>query len=187
MPYLHLPIQSGSNAVLARMNRRYRREEYLVLTEKLFSHVPGIALSTDIIVGFPGETEADFADTLDVVERVGYAQAFTFIYSAREGTPAASMDGQVPHDVSQERLERLVELVQSSALAFNERLIGSACEILVEGASKRDPHMLSGRIPTNQVVHIPVPEGSCAADYAGKMLQVRIESARTWHLTARIT
>ena len=157
MPYLHLPVQSGSNRVLARMNRTYTREGYLALVDRLRSAIPDLALSTDIIVGFPGETDADFEDTLDVVRATRYSQAFTFIYSPREGTPAASMSDQVPRGIVQPRFDRLVELVQQSAYQSNLPLVGTTQPVLIEGTSKRDVSVLMGRTPTNRVVHAPRP------------------------------
>jgi tRNA-2-methylthio-N6-dimethylallyladenosine synthase len=183
MPYLHLPVQSGSNEVLSAMNRGYTREAYLDLVDRLSERVPGLALSTDIIVGFPGETEEDFEHTMEVVRQADYVQAFTFIYSPREGTPAAEMPGQVPRDVVQKRFDRLVELVQASALESNIPLVGTVQEVLVEGPSKRDERVLTGRTPTNKVVHVAVPEGHVASEYAGRFVRVLIEEAQTWFLS----
>ena len=182
MPYLHLPLQSGSNRVLAAMNRVYTREDYLTLVDKLRDSVTGLSLSTDIIVGFPGETDQDFEDTMDVVRRAAYSQAFTFIYSPREGTPAASMEGRVDRDVIQDRFDRLVAEVHASALASNMALLGTTQEVLFEGPSKRDPLTLTGRTPTNKVVHVGVPDGRSAEHYAGRLLDTRIIEAQTWFL-----
>jgi tRNA-2-methylthio-N6-dimethylallyladenosine synthase len=186
MPYLHLPVQSGSNRVLERMNRVYTRESYLDLVDRLYASIPGLALSTDIIVGFPGERDDDFENTLDVVRRSRYSQAFTFIYSPRAGTPAASMDEQVPRHVSQERFDRLVELVHASALESNRALLGTVQDVLVEGASKRDETVLSGRTPTNKVVHAPLPAGTRPEDFAGRIVPVRIDEAQTWFLSGEL-
>jgi tRNA-2-methylthio-N6-dimethylallyladenosine synthase len=186
MPYLHLPVQSGSNRILELMNRVYTREQYLELVERLRTAIPRLALSTDIIVGFPGETEDDFLQTMDVVERGGFDQAFTFIYSPRTGTPAASMDGAVDRAVVQERFDRLVELVHRSALANNRLLVGTVTDVLFEGPSKRDPGILTGRTPGNKVVHVPVPAKESAQSYAGRILTVTIEEAQTWFLSARL-
>ena len=158
MPALHLPVQSGSDAVLAAMNRRYTRDHYRALVAKLRDAVPDIALSTDIIVGFPGETAKDFEDTYRLVDEVGYHQVFTFIYSKREGTPAASMDDDTPREVIQQRFDRLVDLVQQRAFEANQRDLGSTVDVLVEGASKRDAGLLAGKSPKNQTVHAPLPE-----------------------------
>jgi tRNA-2-methylthio-N6-dimethylallyladenosine synthase len=182
MPQLHLPVQSGSNAILKAMNRSYSVEHYLTLIDKVRAVAGDVALSTDIIVGFPGETEADFEDTLDLVRRVGYAQAFTFIYSKRDGTPAATLEDATPREVIQERFDRLVELVQASAWNQNQKELGLVVPVLFEGLSKRDPHILMGRSPKNQTVHAGLPEGSSAAAFTGTFADVRIEEARTWYL-----
>ncbi len=185
MPYLHLPVQSGSDKVLAAMNRVYTKDEYLSLVSRIRDRIPDIALSTDIIVGFPGETDEDFEHTVDVVKAAEFVQAFTFLYSPREGTPAATMDGQVPREVMQERFDHLIDLVQASALRFNQGLVGTVQPMLVESTSKRDENMLAGRIPTNQMVHVPLPVGHSADEYAGRIMPVVIEDARTWFLAAR--
>jgi len=186
MPYLHLPVQSGSNDVLQRMNRVYSRESYLALVDRLYAAMPGLALSTDIIVGFPGESEADFEDTLDVVRRARFDQAFTFIYSPRAGTPAAEMEPAVPREVTQARFDRLVELVHRSALEKARALVGSVVPVLFEGPSKRDPNVLAGRTPGNKVVHVAVPEGASAGTFAGRILDVTIDQAHTWFLTGTL-
>jgi len=186
MPYLHLPVQSGSNAVLQRMNRVYTRESYLALVDRLYQAIPDLALSTDVIVGFPGETEADFADTMDVVTRARFDQAFTFIYSAREGTPAATMEPAVPRTVIQERFDRLVELVHRSALEKSLALVGTRQLVLFEGASKRDPLVLTGRSPGNKVVHVALPAGRSADEFAGRVLDVTIDEAQTWFLSGSL-
>ncbi len=182
MPFLHLPVQSGSDAVLARMDRRYTRDEYLSLAARIRESVPGIMLSTDVIVGFPGETDQDFEDTLDLVRTVRFEHAFTFIYSPREGTPAASMDGAVPRPVAQERFDRIAGLVRDLSLAANEREVGLVRDVLVEGASKRDARVLSGRTPHHRLVHVPVP-GGLPAGLEGRLVAVRITGAAPWFLT----
>ena len=182
MPYLHLPVQSGSDRILAAMNRHYTQASYLALVERIRDAVPGISLSTDIIVGFPGETDDDFEATMEVVRSCGYDQAFTFIYSPREGTPAARMGDQVPREVAQERFDRLVELVQSSALENSLRYVGTTQPVLIEGASKRDERMLSGRTPTNKMVHAPLPAGRDTAEFEGRIADVTIDTAQTWFL-----
>ena len=187
MPYLHLPVQSGSNDVLARMNRTYTKENYLALVDRLRTAIPDLALSTDIIVGFPGETEADFEDTLEVVRTARYSQAFTFIYSPRVGTPAASMGDQVPRTTVQPRFDRLVELVQRSAHESNLPLVGTVQPVLIEGTSKRDASALMGRTPTNRVVHAPVPEDVSAEDLAGRIVPVVIDEAQTWFLSGTLS
>ena len=186
MPYLHLPVQSGSDCVLAAMNRHYTRESYLELIGRVRAVVPNIALSTDVIVGFPGETEDDFDQTMKVVSEVGFDQAFTFIYSPREGTPAASMEGQVSREVSQVRFDRLVDLVHASALGRTQSLVGTVIPVLVEGTSKRDETMLAGRTPTNKMVHAPVPEGRSASQFAGRIVDVEIDEAQTWFLVGHL-
>jgi len=186
MPFLHLPVQHGSNRMLEAMNRRYTREAYLERIASVRAAVPGISLSTDIIVGFPGETEADFADTLDLVGRVGFDHAFTFIYSPREGTPAAALTETVPREVAQERFDRLAIAVRELSYAANEREVGAIRECLVEGASKRDAAVLSARTPHNRLVHVPLPAGACAADLAGRVLLVRITAAHPWFLSGEL-
>jgi tRNA-2-methylthio-N6-dimethylallyladenosine synthase len=196
-PYLHLPVQSGSNRILGAMNRGYTREDYLGLVEEVYAHVPDVAMSTDVIVGFPGESEDDFEDTLDLVERGRFDQAFTFIYSAREGTPAADLGGRVSRDVAQARFDRLVDLVHASAQGKNDVLVGRTLDVLFEGTSKRDETMLTGRTATNKVVHVPLdsaedlPGGESttpadAAAYIGRILPVRIERAHTWFLSGAL-
>lgn len=186
MPALHLPVQSGSNRILESMNRRYTREHYLDLVRKVREACPDIALSTDIIVGFPGETEEDFQQTYDLVKEVGYHQVFTFIYSKREGTPAASMEDDTPHEVIQERFDRLVELVQDSAFELNQPDLGTVVPVLVEGTSKRDEQVLSGRSPKNQTVHARIPEGVDAEELAGTVVNVKIDEAKTWYLSGHM-
>ena len=160
--HVHLPLQSGSTRVLKAMRRTYSRERYVALVEKLRAAIPDLALGTDIIVGFPGETEDDFQATLEVVAEVGYDSAFTFVYSPRAGTDAASMPGQVPHEVKIERMERLVELTQQTARERNETRVGRVEEVLVEGASRTDPALLRGRTRRNTMVnfHGDAPAGS---------------------------
>ena len=168
------------------MNRRYTRAHYLDLVRKLRAACPGIALSTDVIVGFPGETAKDFEDTFRLVDEVGYHQVFTFIYSKREGTPAAKMEDSTPREVVQERFDRLVDLVQTRAFEANQADLGSVVDVLVEGASKRDGGLLAGKSPKNQTVHAPVPSGSTAEALAGSIVPVRIDEARTWYLAGEV-
>ena len=186
MPALHLPVQSGSNRILKAMNRRYTREHYLSIIDKLRSVRPDIALSTDVIVGFPGETEEDFLQTYDLIEQVGYHQVFTFLYSKREGTPAARMEDSTPHDVIQERFERLVALVQDRAFEVNQVDNHAIVSVLVEGTSKRDNTILTGRSPKNQTVHAPIPEGLSINDLQGTTVPVQIEQARAWYLRGKV-
>jgi tRNA-2-methylthio-N6-dimethylallyladenosine synthase len=151
--HIHLPLQSGSSTVLKRMRRTYTRERYLDRVALIREHVPDCALTTDIIVGFPGETEADFAQTLEVAEEVGYDGAFTFIYSPRRETEAATVPDQLPHEIKVARMERLVEVVQRRARERAQRFVGRTLEVLVEGPSRTDPSRLRGRSRHNKVVN----------------------------------
>src|ERR1700693_6020049 len=169
--HAHLPLQSGSTRILKAMRRTYSRERYLRLADEMRAAIPDLALTTDIIVGFPGETEADFRETLEVVEEVGYDSAFTFVYSPRAGTDAASMPGQVPDDVKRDRIERLVELVQRLAAARNEERIGRVEEVLVEGPSRTDPTLMRGRTRRNTTVNF------AGAAAPGDFVDVLIERA----------
>jgi tRNA-2-methylthio-N6-dimethylallyladenosine synthase len=169
--HVHLPVQSGSSRVLKAMRRTYTPERYLALVEKMRAAIPDLAFGTDIIVGFPGETEDDFRATLEVVEHVGYDSAFTFVYSPRAGTEAAAMPDQVPHEVKIERMERLVGVVQRGARSKNEQRIGRVEEVLVEGPSRTDPTLLRGRTRRNTTVNFT---GDAAA---GELVDVTIEAA----------
>lgn len=191
MPALHLPVQSGSDAVLRAMRRNYTAEHYLGLVRKVREAAARagkgeVALSTDVIVGFPGESDADFEATMDLMRAVGYAQAFTFIYSRREQTPAARLHDDTPRAVVQERFDRLVALVQQSAWGCNQLECGRVVEVLFEGASKRDARVLAGKSPKNQTVHAPLPPGAAVADFTGEVLPVRIDTARTWYLSGAL-
>jgi tRNA-2-methylthio-N6-dimethylallyladenosine synthase len=168
--YFHLPLQSGSNRVLGRMNRGYTRERYLELVDQIRDAVPEMAFSTDLIVGFPGETEADFVETLDMVERVGYDNVFVFRYSRRPGTPAASMPEQVPDDVRASRNTRLLEVAARASAAQSRRLHGRTLEVLVDGASKKNAGELSGRTRCNRVVNFDGQERVSVGD----LVQVRV-------------
>ncbi|MBR7142887.1 MAG: tRNA (N6-isopentenyl adenosine(37)-C2)-methylthiotransferase MiaB [Clostridia bacterium] len=171
MPHLHLPVQSGSSRILRRMNRGYTKEQYLALAEQARKTVPSLALTTDIIVGFPGETEEDFRDTLDVVEQVGFESAFTFIYSPRKGTPAADYEDQVPREVADERMARLLKLQETVTLRrFNEQ-VGKTVEVLIDTA---DEFGCGGRTPDFKMVHIP----SCTSLRPGDFASVRITQAK---------
>jgi tRNA-2-methylthio-N6-dimethylallyladenosine synthase len=169
--HVHLPLQSGSSRLLKAMRRTYTRERYLALVQKMRAAIPDLALGTDIIVGFPGETEADFLETVTVVEEVGYDSAFTFVYSPRAGTEAAAMPDQVPHEVKIERMERLVDVVQRSARARNAARIGLMEQVLVEGPSRTDPSLLRGRTRRNTTVNFT---GDAPP---GDLVDVLIESA----------
>jgi tRNA-2-methylthio-N6-dimethylallyladenosine synthase len=178
MPFLHLPVQSGSDAILKAMNRGHSRGDYLRIVETLRKHRPDIALSSDFIVGFPGETDADFAATLSLAEEVGYAQCFTFKYSPRPGTPASTMDRQVPEDVKSERLTALQSLIARQQRAFNAASIGCTFDILLTGRG-RNPGQLVGRSPYLQAVHITADEA-----LIGEILPVEIVSLETNSLGA---
>jgi len=170
MPFLHLPVQAGSDRILKAMNRSHSRDSYLRILDRVRAVRPDIALSGDFIVGFPGETEADFAETLSLVDAVGYAQAFSFKYSPRPGTPAADMSDQVPADVMDERLQRLQAALNRDQEAFNRATVGRTCAILLERKGKL-PGQLIGKSPWLQSVHL-------VADAAiGDMVEVEIEAA----------
>lgn len=186
MPHLHLAVQSGSTRVLRAMNRSYTREEYLDLARRLKEAIPGLALSTDIIVGFPGETEEDFEETLSLVKEAGFSSAFTFIYSPRPGTPAAKMPNDTPHEVIQERFDRLADQVARQAHEANQADLGTLPTVLVEGTSKRDDSVLVGHSEKNQTVHFCLPEGLNAKDLIGKIVDVRVLEAKTWYLRGEV-
>ena len=179
--YIHLPVQSGSDAVLKAMNRKYDRKRYFSLVEKLRDAVPDIAISTDIIVGFPGETEKDFEDTLDLAERVGYDSAFTFLYSMREGTPAAKSPDQIPEDIKHSRFNRLVDVINKSASSKNAGYIGSVKEVLVDGRSRNGSSAWEGRTDSFKLVNFHGRDG-----LEGKLVNVRITGANTFSLTGEI-
>jgi tRNA-2-methylthio-N6-dimethylallyladenosine synthase len=177
--HVHLPLQSGSTRILKAMRRTYSQERYLKLADRLRDAIPDVALGTDVIVGFPGETEEDFQQTLDVIERVRYDSAFTFIYSPRQGTDAAALPDQVPEAVKHERLERLVEVVQRIAAERNAERVGRIEEVLVEGPSRTDPSVLRGRTRRNTTVNFA---GSAAA---GDLVDVVIEGSTSTTLRGR--
>ncbi len=174
--HLHLPVQSGSTRILEKMNRRYTKESYLALVERLREAIPDISLTTDIIVGFPGETEEDFSETLDMVRKVRYDSAFTFIYSKRTGTPAASMEDQVPPDVVKERFDRLLREVQTIAGEVCAVHEGKDAEVLVESVSDHDPSMVTGRMSNNLLVHF---KGS--RDLIGSYLKVHLVQCKGFY------
>jgi tRNA-2-methylthio-N6-dimethylallyladenosine synthase len=171
--YLHLPLQSGSNRVLHRMNRGYTREHYLQLIAELREAVPDLALSSDLIVGFPGETEKDFQETLDMVERVGYDNVFAFRYSRRPGTPAATMAEQVPDEEKASRNTRLLEVTSRTAAARSQRLVGRVMPVLVDGVARKNPDEIAGRTECNRVVNFD-GEGRAVP---GDLVHVRITEA----------
>jgi len=185
MPQLHMPLQSGSDAMLKAMRRSYRRDRYLAILDKVRAAMPRAAITTDIIVGFPGETDADFEQTLDVVRRARFAQAYTFQYSKRPGTPAATMPDQLPKAVVQERYERLVALVDDIAWQENKALVGSRVELLVaEGEGRKDAatHRLSGRGPDNRLVHFTPPPHTRVRP--GDLIEVEVTYAAPHHLVS---
>lgn len=179
--HLHLPLQSGSSRLLKIMNRHYTKEQYLALVEKIRAAVPDIALTTDIIVGFPGETEEDFLETMDVVEKVRYDSAFTFIYSKRTGTPAAQMEEQVPEEIVKERFDRLLARVQAIAGEKAKKLTGSVKEVLIENVNEQDSHLVTGRLSNNSVVHLPGTEAMI-----GKLLPVRLTECKGFYYLGEI-
>ena len=179
--YIHLPVQAGSSSVLRRMNRKYTREQYLELVRKLREAVPGIAISTDIIVGFPGETEEDFCETLSLAEEIQYDSAFTFLYSPRRGTPAADYENQIPEDVKHERFNRLVEVMNRGSKARNAAFVGRVCRVLVDGPDKKSSGILNGRTEEFKLVDFEGPE-----ELIGSMVDVEITASNTFSLQGRI-
>lgn len=180
--HIHLPLQSGSSAVLKRMNRHYTKEEYIALADKIRKAVPDISLTTDIIVGFPGETEEDFRETLDVVKRVRFDNAFTFLYSKRNGTPAASMPDQVPRDVAKRRFDELLSLVHMKAEQSAARRVGRVEKVLVEEQNSHDTSLMTGRLSANTLVHFP---GDISL--IGEIVQVRITKSMGFYYMGELT
>ena len=174
---VHLPLQSGSTNVLKLMNRKYTKEQYLELVEKMKKRIPNLTLSTDIIVGFAGETDEDFEDTLDVVRKVCFEQVYMFIYSRRVGTPGDKMTNQVPEDIKHKRFDRLKELVESQIAENNQKYIGTIQKVLVEGPSKNNPDLLTGRTDSNKVV---IFEGS--KELIDTIIDLKIISEHMWYL-----
>ncbi len=179
--HYHLPVQAGSNKILKAMNRGYTREQYLELIEKIKKVSPEYAITSDLIVGFPGETEEDFQDTLDIVERVGFDVAYTFMYSPRKGTYAAGMENQVPQEIKKDRLKRLMDLQNKISLEKNLQLVGKTVEVLVEGISKNDENRLTGRTRTNKIINF---EGD--KELIGLFTNVKITQAQTWNLMGEL-
>ena len=173
--HIHLPAQSGSSNILKKMNRNYTREDYLVLVDKIKTAMPDISITTDLIVGFPGETEEDFEDTLSLVKEVGYSSAFTFQYSKRTGTPAATFEDQVPEEVMTERFNRLLETVKESS-GCNDDLAGKTMDVLVEGKNEKLEGYLSGRLSNNMLVHFKGDE-----DLIGKIIDVHIDESKGFY------
>jgi tRNA-2-methylthio-N6-dimethylallyladenosine synthase len=178
---IHLPLQSGSTNVLKSMNRKYTKEQYLELVDKMKRKIPNLSLTTDIIVGFPGETEEDFEDTLDVVKKVGFEQVFMFIYSRRRGTVADEMKNQIPEDIKHKRFDRLKELVEKQIEENNDKYVGTTQKILIDGKSKNNEDKLSGRTTSNKVVIIDADES-----YINKLINVKIVENCKWYLRGEI-
>ena len=174
--HLHLPVQSGSSRILKKMNRRYTKEQYLELVNKIRAAVPDISLTTDIIVGFPGETEEDFLETMDIVEKVRYDSAFTFIYSKRTGTPAAIMEDQVPEDVVKDRFERLLKRVQEISAEVCAVHEGTVQTVLVESLNDHDDKLVTGRLSNNLLVHFPGDAG-----LIGSLVEVRLDECKGFY------
>ena len=174
---IHLPLQSGSSKVLKEMNRQYTKEQFLNLVKKMEEKIPNLTLSTDIIVGFPNETEEDFEDTLDVVRKVKFEQVYMFIYSRRVGTPADKMEGQIPEEIKHKRFDRLKKLVEEQIEEKNQKYVGTIQNVLIEGESKTNPEYLTGRTDSNKVVICPKQEGRI-----GKVIPLKIVSEHMWYL-----
>lgn len=181
MKFIHLPVQSGSNEVLRKMGRRYDREKYLSLVKEMREKIPGLSLSTDIIVGFPNETEEEFEDTLSLVDIVQYEAAFTFIYSPRRGTPAAKMDDNVDYDTKVRRFKELVKHLEKHIEEYSKEMVGNTYDILVDGPSKNDPSMMSGYTETNKLVHFKGDE-----TMVGSIIKVKITESHTYSLMGEV-
>ncbi|BAE83384.1 tRNA (N6-isopentenyl adenosine(37)-C2)-methylthiotransferase MiaB [Desulfitobacterium hafniense] len=175
--HIHLPFQAGSDEILKGMNRKYTREYYLSRIAQIKVIIPQVSLTTDIIVGFPGETEEDFEQTLELIRQVRYSQAFTFMYSKRSGTPAAQMAEQIPLDIKKRRLQQLITVQNAQSLAWRQEMIGKTCEVLVEGPSKSNPDRLTGRTRGYELVVFPGE-----AQLIGTLVQVLIQDANSWTL-----
>lgn len=179
--HLHLPVQSGSNRILQAMNRRYTKEQYLSLVDKIKTAIPDIAITTDIIVGFPGETLADVEETIDVVKKVQYDNAFTFMYSKRTGTPAAAMENQVPKEVVREGFDKLLKVVQDTARSRAALLKGQVMEALVEEVNEQDASLMTGRLSNNMLVHFPADRAMI-----GKLVKVSLDTCHGFYYTGHI-
>lgn len=175
--HLHLPVQSGSNRMLKLMNRKYTREDYLKIINKVKEINPNISITTDIIIGFPGETEEDFNETLDLVKEVGFDSAFTFLYSVREGTPAATMENQVDNKIKNQRFQRLMEVLHPLGLEYNERLLNKTVKVLVEEVSKNNEDTLNGRTDSGKLVHFKADKS-----LIGNLADVKITNVKTFTL-----
>lgn len=179
--HFHLPVQSGSTRIMKEMNRGYTQESYLKLTRKIREAVPQASITTDFIVGFPGETEEDFAETLKVVDLVEFDAAYTFIYSQRTGTPAADYEDQIPDEVKKERLQRLMDLQAEKSLKRNQKLMDQVVEVLVEGESKNNPERQQGRTRTNKLVIFESSE-----DLTGQLVNVKVTEVKSWNLYGKL-
>ena len=182
MPYIHLPLQSGSSKILKLMGRRYTKEEYLTLFNKLKKALPYSSITTDIIVGFPGETEEDFNETLEVVNECKFDSAFTFIFSPRVGTPACRMQDDVSLEEKNERLQRLNKLVNKYSKEANDRYLGKVVKVLIEGVSEKDDDRLMGYTDTMKLVNVKAPK-----EYIGKIIDVKITDVKTWSMDGEIS
>ncbi len=178
--HFHLPVQAGSNRILEKMNRRYTRETYLELVESIKSAIPGVSITTDIMVGFPGETEEDFKETVDLVERAYFDSAFAFIYSPRKKTAAARLKDNLSYAEKERRLSYLNKIQQRISIKINESMVNSVVEVLVEGPSKNNPEMQTGRTRTNKLIHFPGSE-----DLTGCLMPVKIDEAQAWNLIGK--
>ncbi|NLC87367.1 MAG: tRNA (N6-isopentenyl adenosine(37)-C2)-methylthiotransferase MiaB [Clostridiaceae bacterium] len=178
---IHLPLQSGSTNILKIMNRKYTKEQYLTLVEKMRKLIPEVVFTTDIIVGFPGETEEDFEDTLDVVKKVKFEQVYMFIYSRRVGTPADRMENQIPEEIKHKRFDKLKKLVENQIEENNKKYLDTIQSVVVEGISKNNENMLTGRTPSNKIV---VFEGK--EELIGKIVELKIMSQHMWYLKGKI-
>jgi tRNA-2-methylthio-N6-dimethylallyladenosine synthase len=181
MPFFHLPVQSGSSTVLKKMNRHYTKESYLDKLLQLRSIVPGISVTTDIIVGFPGETDDDFLDTLDLVKKAKFEGAFTFVYSPREGTPAAKFEDTLDPQIKKERLYKLNELVNQGSLEGNQRFLDEIVDVLVDGTSKNDSDILAGYTPHQKLVNFRAPKS-----LIGSIVAVKIKEVKTWYMMGEL-
>ena len=179
--HIHLPVQSGSTEVLKIMARKYSREEYLELVQKIKEAIPNVSLTTDIIVGYPNETDDQFEETLSLYREVGFEAAYTYIYSPREGTPAAKMQDNVPMEVKKERLQRLNALVNASSAEAMKKYAGKTVEVLVEGESKNNPDVLAGYTRSSKLVNFIGPKTSI-----GKVVKVKITDTKTWSLNGNM-
>ena len=185
-PCFHLPFQAGNDRILKAMNRVYDRAGYLDKVRRLRQAIPDVVITSDVIVGFPGETEEDFEQTLSLAETVRYAQAYTFIYSKRAGTPAAEINDPTPHEVILERFNRLVKVIETTAHEYNQGELHTVVPALIEGTSKKNDAVLLGKSPKNQTVHAPIPAGYSIDQLIGKIVDVDVDVAKTWYLSGSV-